>query len=52
MDPRYPLNRRLVGPQSQSGRFGEVALAGIPVQGCHKNYKIPILKVRPQLFET
>ena len=29
-----PANRRLVGLQSQSGRFGEVALAGIPVQVC------------------
>jgi hypothetical protein len=32
-DPRYPLHRRLGGPQSRSGRFGEeqnLAPAGSP----------------------
>jgi hypothetical protein len=28
--PRYPLDRRLGGPQSQSGRFGEEKILGLP----------------------
>jgi hypothetical protein len=32
--PRNPLNKRLVGPESQSGRFGEryFGLTGIPAR--------------------
>jgi hypothetical protein len=38
-DPRYALNKKLSGPQSLSGRYGEVKIlgrtrAGTPKLGC------------------
>jgi hypothetical protein len=48
--PRYPLDRRLRGPQSRSGRFGEEKIldpTGIrivqPVASRYTDYAIPAL---------